>query len=160
MCTMNDDVLPESTPPDTVFEYVDISNVTEGHISEDVNTYAFGAAPSRARRVVRDGDVVVSTVRTYLRAIAQVPKHMSDRIFSTGFAVLRPGERIDPRYLAYVLGSRQVIDEIVATNPDKVVRARENPQLVGWFVGQVMKASGGKANPQAVNELLRKKLGL
>ncbi len=115
-CTLNDDVLSESTPPNTVFEYVDISNVTEGHISEDVNTYEFSTAPSRARRVVRDGDVVVSTVRTYLRAIAQVPKHMSHRIFSTGFAVLRPGEQTDPRYLAYVVGSRQVIDEIVATS--------------------------------------------
>lgn len=116
MCTMNDNVLSEDTPPDTVFEYVDISNVTKGHIAENVNTYEFRTAPSRARRVVSAGDVVVSTVRTYLRAIAQVPKHMSQRVFSTGFAVLRPGVRTDSRYLAYVLGSRQVIDEIVATS--------------------------------------------
>jgi aspartyl-tRNA(Asn)/glutamyl-tRNA(Gln) amidotransferase subunit B len=52
-----------------------------------------------------------------------------------------------------------VVDEIIAKNPDKVAQARANEKLLGWFVGQVMKASGGKANPQAVNELLKKKLG-
>ena len=52
------------------------------------------------------------------------------------------------------------MDAIVAANPDKVAQAREKPAMIGWFVGQVMKASGGKANPQAVNELLKKKLGL
>jgi aspartyl-tRNA(Asn)/glutamyl-tRNA(Gln) amidotransferase subunit B len=54
----------------------------------------------------------------------------------------------------------KVVDEIVAKNPDKVEQARANEKLVGWFVGQVMKASGGKANPQAVNQLLKQKLGV
>jgi aspartyl-tRNA(Asn)/glutamyl-tRNA(Gln) amidotransferase subunit B len=54
----------------------------------------------------------------------------------------------------------KVVDEIVAANPDKVEQARAKPALIGWFVGQVMKASGGKANPQAVNDLLKAKLGL
>ena len=53
-----------------------------------------------------------------------------------------------------------MIDEIVAANPDKVAQAKAKPQLAGWFVGQVMKASGGKANPQAVNDLLKAKLGI
>jgi len=52
-----------------------------------------------------------------------------------------------------------VVDEIIAGNPDKVEQVKTKPAMMGWFVGQVMKASGGKANPQAVNELLRKKLG-
>ena len=52
------------------------------------------------------------------------------------------------------------IDEVVAKNPDKVADAKTNPKAIGWFVGQVMKSSGGKANPQAVNDLLKKKLGL
>ncbi len=52
------------------------------------------------------------------------------------------------------------IDEIMAANPDKVEAAKEKPQAIGWFVGQVMKATGGKANPAAVNEILKKKLGL
>ena len=54
----------------------------------------------------------------------------------------------------------KVVDDIVAGNPDKVEQARVKPALIGWFVGQVMKASAGKANPQTVNELLRRKLGI
>jgi len=75
----------------------------------------------------------------------------------------------DPRALVETRGLSQVsdpaaiaamVDEIVAKNPDKVVQARSKPAVVGWFVGQVMKASGGKANPGAVNELLKRRLGL
>ncbi len=74
----------------------------------------------------------------------------------------------DPRAIVKARGMKQVtdtgaiekiVDEIVAKNPDKVADARTNPKAVGWFVGQVMKASGGKANPQAVNDLLKAKLG-
>jgi aspartyl-tRNA(Asn)/glutamyl-tRNA(Gln) amidotransferase subunit B len=74
-----------------------------------------------------------------------------------------PRAIVDQRGLKQVtdLGAiEKVVDEIVAANPDKVARARTNPKAVGWFVGQVMKASGGKANPQAVNDLLKAKLGL
>jgi aspartyl-tRNA(Asn)/glutamyl-tRNA(Gln) amidotransferase subunit B len=75
----------------------------------------------------------------------------------------------DPRELVEVRGMKQVtdlgaiekvVDDIIAANPDKVTQARAKPQLVGWFVGQVMKSSGGKANPQAVNDLLKSKLGI
>jgi aspartyl-tRNA(Asn)/glutamyl-tRNA(Gln) amidotransferase subunit B len=52
------------------------------------------------------------------------------------------------------------VDEVIAANPAQVEKAKQNPKLVGFFVGQVMKASGGKANPAAVNELVVKKLGL
>jgi aspartyl-tRNA(Asn)/glutamyl-tRNA(Gln) amidotransferase subunit B len=52
------------------------------------------------------------------------------------------------------------VDEVIAANPDQVEKAKQNPKLLGFFVGQVMKKSQGKANPQAVNELLRSKLGL
>jgi aspartyl-tRNA(Asn)/glutamyl-tRNA(Gln) amidotransferase subunit B len=75
----------------------------------------------------------------------------------------------DPRAIVEQRGMKQVtdlgaiekvVDEIVAANPDKVADAKGNPKAISWFVGQVMKSSGGKANPQAVNELLRKKLDL
>ena len=52
------------------------------------------------------------------------------------------------------------VDAVVAANPDKAQAARDKPQAIGWFVGQVMKATGGKANPAAVNALLKTKLGL
>jgi aspartyl-tRNA(Asn)/glutamyl-tRNA(Gln) amidotransferase subunit B len=75
----------------------------------------------------------------------------------------------DPRAIVEARGLKQVtdisaleklIDDIIAKNPDKVGDARTNPKAIGWFVGQVMKASGGKANPQAVNDLLRGRLGV
>jgi aspartyl-tRNA(Asn)/glutamyl-tRNA(Gln) amidotransferase subunit B len=53
-----------------------------------------------------------------------------------------------------------VVDDIVAANPDKVAAAKAKPAMIGWFVGQVMKSSGGKANPQVVNDLLKSKLGI
>jgi aspartyl-tRNA(Asn)/glutamyl-tRNA(Gln) amidotransferase subunit B len=75
----------------------------------------------------------------------------------------------DPRALVEARGMRQVTDlgaiekavnEIIAANPEKVAQAKARPQLIGWFVGQVMKSSGGKANPQSVNDLLKTKLGI
>jgi aspartyl-tRNA(Asn)/glutamyl-tRNA(Gln) amidotransferase subunit B len=75
----------------------------------------------------------------------------------------------DPRAIVEARGMKQVtdlsaiervVDEIIASNPDKVEQVKAKPALAGWFVGQVMKASGGKANPKAVNDLLKAKLGL
>ena len=75
----------------------------------------------------------------------------------------------DPRALVEARGMKQVtdmaaiekvVDDIIAANPDKVAQARAKPQLIGWFVGQVMKSSGGKANPQSVNDLLKSKLAI
>ena len=75
----------------------------------------------------------------------------------------------DPKAIVEARGLQQVTDlgaiealvaAIVAANPDKVQQAKAKPAMIGWFVGQVMKASGGKANPQAVNDLLKRKLGI
>ncbi|MDR6660446.1 aspartyl-tRNA(Asn)/glutamyl-tRNA(Gln) amidotransferase subunit B [Tardiphaga robiniae] len=75
----------------------------------------------------------------------------------------------DPRALVEDRGMKQVtdtgaiekvVDDIIAANPDKVAQAQAKPALMGWFVGQVMKSSGGKANPQVVNDLLKSKLGI
>jgi aspartyl-tRNA(Asn)/glutamyl-tRNA(Gln) amidotransferase subunit B len=54
----------------------------------------------------------------------------------------------------------QAVDEVIAANPEKAEQAKAKPALAGWFVGQVMKATGGKASPQAASELIKKKLGL
>ena len=75
----------------------------------------------------------------------------------------------DPREIVETRGMKQVtdtgtietaIDAVIAANPDKVEQAKAKPTLLGWFVGQVMKQTGGKANPQAVNEILKAKLGI
>jgi len=54
----------------------------------------------------------------------------------------------------------KAVDDVIAKNPDKVAQALAKPTMLGWFVGQVMKTTGGKANPQAVNDLLKAKLGI
>ena len=73
----------------------------------------------------------------------------------------------DPAEIVETEGMKQVtdlgpieaaVDEIIAANPDQVAKAQENPKLAGWFVGQVMKATGGKANPKAVNQIVAAKL--
>ncbi len=75
----------------------------------------------------------------------------------------------DPAAIVETRGMKQVtdmgaiekaVDEIIAANPDKVEQAKSKPNMLGWFVGQVIKASGGKANPAAVNDILKKKLGV
>jgi aspartyl-tRNA(Asn)/glutamyl-tRNA(Gln) amidotransferase subunit B len=75
----------------------------------------------------------------------------------------------DPRELVESRGMKQVtdlgaiekvVDEIIKANPDKVAQAKAKPQMAAWFVGQVMKSSGGKANPQAVSDLVKSKLGI
>ncbi|TAH68396.1 MAG: Asp-tRNA(Asn)/Glu-tRNA(Gln) amidotransferase subunit GatB [Rhodopseudomonas palustris] len=75
----------------------------------------------------------------------------------------------DPREVVEARGMKQVtdlsaiekvVDDIIAANPDKAAQVAAKPAMIGWFVGQVMKSSGGKANPQAVNDLLKSKLGL
>jgi aspartyl-tRNA(Asn)/glutamyl-tRNA(Gln) amidotransferase subunit B len=75
----------------------------------------------------------------------------------------------DPRAIVEARGLKQMTDtsaieklveDVIAGNPDKVGQAKTKPAMIGWFVGQVMKASGGKANPQAVNEVLKAKLGI
>ena len=72
VATCNDDVLPESTDRDYEFHYIDISSVSRTSGIEKTELVKFGAAPSRARRLVKNGDVIVSTVRTYLEAIAPI----------------------------------------------------------------------------------------
>jgi len=90
----------------------------------------------------------------------KIAKDLFEMVWSDGGD---PHELVERRGLKQVtdIGAiEKVVDDIIAQNPDKVAQAKAKPTLIGWFVGQAMKASGGKANPQAVNELFKKKLGL
>lgn len=126
--TINDETLPETTEPDYEMLYVDIGSVDATEGIQKKEPMIFEAAPSRARRIVRDGDTIVSTVRTYLRAVAAVRDPEENLIVSTGFAVVRP-KNIDSNYLAYCLRSSYFIETVVsrsvgvsypATNPTDV----------------------------------------
>lgn len=115
VATINDEALSENTTPDRSIKYVDIGDVASQGEIIGATDYKFGHAPSRARRKVRDGDVIVSTVRTYLRAIAAIRDPDPDTIVSTGFAVIRPRE-LDPAFAAYALRASYFVDEVVAAS--------------------------------------------
>ena len=111
--TINDEALGEETDEDYELQYVDIGNVDSSGNIHEIATYRFADAPSRARRRVRDGDVVVSTVRTYLQAIAPIHNPPDNLIVSTGFAVVRPrAEIFDPRFCKYALREPSFLAEV------------------------------------------------
>jgi aspartyl-tRNA(Asn)/glutamyl-tRNA(Gln) amidotransferase subunit B len=90
----------------------------------------------------------------------KIAKDLFEIVYTTGGD---PAQIVDERGMKQVtdMGAIEItVDEVIAANPAQVEKAKQNPKLVGFFVGQVMKASGGKANPAAVNELVVKKLGL
>ncbi|PCJ61506.1 MAG: type I restriction endonuclease subunit R [Rhodospirillaceae bacterium] len=111
--THNDDVLVESTDPNNEITYVDISSVDGVNGIATKETMSFSAAPSRARRRVRHGDVIVSTVRTYLKAIAVVRDPEDSLIVSTGFAVIRPRDELTPNYLGFLVFASYFVEQII-----------------------------------------------
>lgn len=112
---INARTLPESTDPGYEFRYIDIGSINGfGQISIPKEPIRFGDAPSRARRLAPPGSTVVSTVRTYLRAVARVPETADPLVFSTGFAVIEPLAEVDPRFLGYYCHSEPFIQEVVA----------------------------------------------
>ena len=90
----------------------------------------------------------------------KIAKDVFDIVWSEGGD---PAAIVEARGLKQVTDTgaiEAIVEGIIAANPDKVADAKAKPAALGWFVGQVMKASGGKANPQAVNAILKQKLGL
>lgn len=108
----NGSALSQGTDPDFRFLYCDVSSVERGKLSIPETEIAFADAPSRARRVASSGDVVMSTVRPYLKAVAQVPEETENLVFSTGFAVLSPkSDQITSRYLYWAMQSDPFVAE-------------------------------------------------
>ena len=113
-CHVNPAVLPEATDPDWEFDYIDIGSVS---LSEGVTRkerMRFSASPSRARQPVSEGDVLVATVRTYLKAIAAIQESDAPQVASTGFAVLRAREETEPRFLYRIVQSNPFVEQVVA----------------------------------------------
>lgn len=129
-CILNPEVLPESTPDDTEIEYVDIAAIEGGTSDLSPKLMPFGSAPSRARRVLRAGDTILSTVRTYLKAVATFPEVESKLIASTGFAVLRPVGRLHPRFAYWAVLSEAFIESVVA-HSEGVSYPAINPSVLG-----------------------------
>jgi type I restriction enzyme S subunit len=131
VCDLNREVLDDDTPEGYEMRYLDISAVDANGGFDEPTTISFAQAPSRARRRVSDDNVIVSTVRTYLTAIAHVRKAGDNLICSTGFTVIRCGQTVVPRFLFYWLRSTQFVSAIVsrsvgvsypAINPNEIAQ--------------------------------------
>jgi aspartyl-tRNA(Asn)/glutamyl-tRNA(Gln) amidotransferase subunit B len=114
-----------------------------------------GASPVTAKQIAEIVDLISDGTIS-----GKIAKDLFEIVWTEG------GE---PRAIVELRGMKQVtdtgaiekaIDEVIAKNPDKVEQVKAKPTMLGWFVGQVIKQSGGKANPQAVNDMLKKKLGI
>jgi type I restriction enzyme S subunit len=113
VASCNDETLEEATDPEKGIVYVEISGVSADRGITETQLLTFGTAPSRARRKVRGGDVLVSTVRTYLRAIAPIHDPPENLIASTGFAVVRP-RTVNSAFLGYLFQSEFLIAQVIA----------------------------------------------
>lgn len=113
---INERTLGDKTDPDFEFRYVDIGSVKTGRLARELEHLHFENAPSRARRILKCGDTIISTVRTYLKAIWYVQEGADDLIASTGFAVLTPRLGVEPAYLGYVIQSSGFVNRVTANS--------------------------------------------
>jgi len=113
---INNQTLTDTTDPDYGFDYLDIGSVSTGFLSKTPEHIFFRNAPSRARRVLQKGDTIISTVRTYLKAIYFIENENNNLIASTGFAVLTPRKNVYPKLLSYIMQSKPFIDKVTANS--------------------------------------------
>lgn len=113
----NTETLPENTKDEFNFNYIDIGSVKFGEGITNFQNMIFKDAPSRARRIVKKDDVIISSVRTYLRAIARIEKSEIPQIASTGFVVFssKP-QKILPRFLFYAISSESFVGKVEANS--------------------------------------------
>ncbi|GAA0496812.1 restriction endonuclease subunit S [Salinibacillus aidingensis] len=109
---VNPESLSPKTPENEIIEYIDIESIKEGKI-KGTKILAFKEAPSRARRIVRKNDVIVSTVRPYLKAFTLVEDSRENLICSTGFAVLRPKKGISARFIYHYTFSNKFLSQLL-----------------------------------------------
>uniref|UniRef100_UPI00258D717D restriction endonuclease subunit S n=1 Tax=uncultured Acinetobacter sp. TaxID=165433 RepID=UPI00258D717D len=137
LCTYNDEVLPETMFKEAEIQYIDIGSVSAVDGISHIETMIFKDAPSRARRIVKDGDVIVSTVRTYLEAIAPIDNPPENLIVSTGFAVIRPNQYLYKGFAAYCLRAKGFIKEVVARSVGVSYPAINSSELVNITIPSI-----------------------
>ncbi|AGP78833.1 restriction modification system DNA specificity subunit [Alteromonas mediterranea 615] len=122
--SINSETLPENTSSSLPLDYVDIGSVSFENGIEKTERYVFKDAPSRARRRARSGDVVISTVRTYLKAMACVDDDASRYTYSTGFAVITPKKDLISTFLGYFVKSNAFTEQV-----DMVAKGMSYPAI-------------------------------
>ena len=171
--THNDEVLEESTAPDAEIVYVDISSVDAVNGIKTKEAMLFSAAPSRARRRVKHGDVIVSTVRTYLKAIARIRDPEENLIVSTGFAVIRPRGELMPDFLGHLVAAGFFVEQVIARStgvsypainaselvaiPVPVPPLAEQIQIAAFLDRETTKIDALVAEQRRLMELLKEK---
>ena len=129
--TYNDDVLPESISADALIEYVEISAVKYADGIVSTEKMPFGNAPSRARRTAKLGDVVISSVRTYLKAVAAVDESHADCVCSAGVVILRSKKgRVAPEFLKWLALNELLIQAVESHSEGLSYPAINAPELV------------------------------
>lgn len=114
LCNENQRSLTNSTDPNYELNYIEISDVNSEGVIGNYTPYTFSESPSRCRRIVQKGDVIVSTVRTYLKSIGLIEEEVDDLICSTGFCVLTPNVEINSKYLFYLLRTEWFISMVIS----------------------------------------------
>ncbi len=129
---INENTLDNKTDPLLKISYIDIGSVHAGGKMDESELMLFSESPSRARRIVKENDSIVSTVRTYLKAISFIDGKHDNHICSTGFAVLSPSKRLEPKFFYWLISSPKYIDAIMA-NSEGVTYPAINPTKIERF---------------------------
>ena len=130
----NQEVLSEDTDSNQIINYIEIGSVTNEKGITDYQTLTFENAPSRARRIVKNGDTIISTVRTYLKAIAYIDDKYDKFICSTGFAVFDPNEKVLPKFLFYALQSEWFVSTVEANSVGISYPAINTTNLINYKI--------------------------
>lgn len=149
---VNQQSLPENYDKKSLIGYVDIGNVSFESGIKDIQTFKFGEAPSRARRLAKVGDTVVSTVRTYLKAITYVDKEHANYVYSTGFAILSPKNDMNPSFLVNFIKSNAFTNQV-----DVVAKGMSYPAINSTDLSNLWLVLPTKNEQQKIVAFLDKK---
>lgn len=158
----NNDVLPENYEEEQEIDYIEIGSVTYEHGIRTTEKMKFGNAPSRARRIVHNGDTIISTVRTYLKAIAYINDSLADKIVSTGFSVVTPHKDVVAKFLYYALSTHSFISNVEAHSVGISYPAINNTNLMDLKIvlpmqrEQIQIASYLDAKCSKIDEIIEK----
>lgn len=158
----NNDVLPENYEEEQEIDYIEIGSVTYEDGVRTTEKMKFGNAPSRARRIVHNGDTIISTVRTYLKAIAYIDDSLADKIVSTGFSVVTPHKDVVAKFLYYALSTHSFISNVEAHSVGISYPAINNTNLMDLKIvlpmqrEQIQIASYLDAKCSKIDEIIEK----
>lgn len=130
----NQESLSNSTDPDLELDYIEISDVNSIGEFKKPTKYIFSESPSRCRRICRKGDVIISTVRTYLKSIGIIEEQRENLICSTGFSVLTPKSQYLSKYIFYMLRSNWFISKIISRSEGVSYPSIQSHKLLGTDV--------------------------